>query len=371
MSDGGKLDRPGPAHEPKAPQGGEDAGYVPSGRGVSGVLAERGVAVDEARFRMTGGAAGTPPLARVENQRQHAAADAVRRIAVQRKSAGSGGSAPVPKTTGVPLPGATREQMQQKLGADLSEVRVHTSGEAEKAAQGFSARAFTVGQDIHFGRGEFSPGSKEGDRLLAHELAHTVQAQKSGIQRKETAEPPPQTEGHEGAAAEGEEAHVSEPGEPAEKEADAVADKAADELHGDGGKKGTGEKESVPATGSEKAPQIGAKILDGSVLRAAKGDEKNDEKKSPSPKMFGANGTQVTSMTVWKGKGKERIDVENPNPGKRPGQIHYQDNEDNKYLYDPATKAFKGAPNKVAALLQNPAFQAGIAKAMNVLGEKS
>jgi filamentous hemagglutinin len=41
--------------------------------------------------------------------------------------------------------------------------------------------------------------------------------------------------------------------------------------------------------------------------------------------MLGANGTQISSKTIWKGEGKERIDVENPNPGKRLGQIHYQD----------------------------------------------
>ena len=34
------------------------------------------------------------------------------------------------------------------------------------------------------------------------------------------------------------------------------------------------------------------------------------------------------------GKGKERIDVENPAPGKRAGKIHYQDNINNKYYYD-------------------------------------
>lgn len=52
--------------------------------------------------------------------------------------------------------------------------------------------------------------------------------------------------------------------------------------------------------------------------------------------MFGSKGTQVTSKTVWKQKGSQaRIYVENPNPRQRPGQIHYQDANGTKYLFDP------------------------------------
>ena len=51
------------------------------------------------------------------------------------------------------------------------------------------ARAFTVGKDVHFGASEFAPGSKEGDRLLAHELTHTIQQgaveQEPAVQRRE------------------------------------------------------------------------------------------------------------------------------------------------------------------------------------------
>ncbi|GAB4570264.1 MAG: hypothetical protein Tsb0020_24910 [Haliangiales bacterium] len=86
--------------------------------------------------------------------------------------------------------------------------------------------------------------------------------------------------------------------------------------------------------------------------------------------MLGANGTKTPSKTLWKGKGKERIDVENPSPGQRPGQIHYQDNKNNKYLYDPETKSFPGAPNSVNKKLEDPAFKAAIEKAMTkYLGE--
>jgi hypothetical protein len=37
------------------------------------------------------------------------------------------------------------------------------------------ARAFTVGRNIVFNAGEYSPSSREGQKLLAHELTHTVQ----------------------------------------------------------------------------------------------------------------------------------------------------------------------------------------------------
>nr|WP_303740666.1 RHS repeat-associated core domain-containing protein [Lutispora saccharofermentans] len=78
--------------------------------------------------------------------------------------------------------------------------------------------------------------------------------------------------------------------------------------------------------------------------------------------MFGENGTQVISKTVWKEKGSQaRIDVENPNPGQRPGQIHYQDANGKKYLFDPQKQVFVDkngnvAPKSVNANLNNPDF---------------
>jgi RHS repeat-associated protein len=87
--------------------------------------------------------------------------------------------------------------------------------------------------------------------------------------------------------------------------------------------------------------------------------------------MLGSNGTQTASKTLWKGKGKERIDVENPNPGQRPGQIHYQDNQNNKYLYDPKTDSFPRAPNSVNKMLENKQFKLAIIKGLKqYLGEK-
>ena len=76
---------------------------------------------------------------------------------------------------GQPLDGATRAVLEPSFGHDFSRVRVHTDAEASRSARAVSARAFTVGQSIYFDGGEYRPESPAGKRLLAHELAHTIQ----------------------------------------------------------------------------------------------------------------------------------------------------------------------------------------------------
>lgn len=76
-------------------------------------------------------------------------------------------------------PGA-RALLEQRLQQDFGAVRVHADAQAADAARAVGARAYTVGRDIVFGRGEYRPGSPEGTRLLAHELAHVVQ-QRRGV----------------------------------------------------------------------------------------------------------------------------------------------------------------------------------------------
>ena len=78
-------------------------------------------------------------------------------------------------SSGSSLPSDLRERFESALGADLSGVRIHTGGESETAASAVGARAYTVGNDIHFGAGQYAPTSSEGQLLIAHEVAHTVQ----------------------------------------------------------------------------------------------------------------------------------------------------------------------------------------------------
>ncbi len=76
---------------------------------------------------------------------------------------------------GEPLPESARQFFEPRFGRDFSAVRVHADDRAAEAVRTVSGRAFTLGSDIVFGRGEYSPGSAEGRRLLAHELTHVVQ----------------------------------------------------------------------------------------------------------------------------------------------------------------------------------------------------
>nr|WP_289995873.1 hypothetical protein [Photorhabdus laumondii] len=111
----------------------------------------------------------------------------------------------------------------------------------------------------------------------------------------------------------------------------------------------------------------------GGVSKATKGNikPKPDYTLNKDGAMLGINGPTVPSKTLWMGKGKERVDVENPAPGKRAGQIHYQDSNNNKYYYDPITQTFPGAPKSVNDKLNDPAFKNSIEKGMKkYLGEK-
>ncbi|MCC6994770.1 MAG: DUF4157 domain-containing protein [Deltaproteobacteria bacterium] len=76
---------------------------------------------------------------------------------------------------GVELPEGLRGRFERSLGADLGGVRVHTGAASADAAARGGARAYALGQDVHFGAGEYTPGTSGGDQLIAHEVAHTVQ----------------------------------------------------------------------------------------------------------------------------------------------------------------------------------------------------
>ncbi|PTL78086.1 DUF4157 domain-containing protein [Vitiosangium sp. GDMCC 1.1324] len=78
---------------------------------------------------------------------------------------------------GEPLPASLRSYFEPRFGHDFSRVRVHIDDDAAQAVQ---ARAYTVGQDIVFGQGEYAPDTTEGKHLLAHELTHVVQQSQSG-----------------------------------------------------------------------------------------------------------------------------------------------------------------------------------------------
>jgi len=107
------------------------------------------------------------------------------RKTVQRKAAGRGlasGEAPpivqdALSSPGRPVDAATRVFMERRFGRDFGDVRLHTDAKAAESARAVDARAYTVGRDIVFASGQFTPETIAGKHLLAHELVHTIQHQ--------------------------------------------------------------------------------------------------------------------------------------------------------------------------------------------------
>ncbi|MGK8558161.1 eCIS core domain-containing protein [Nocardia gipuzkoensis] len=85
--------------------------------------------------------------------------------------------------SGQALPRPVRRRMEKAFGADFTAVRLHTDAGAATMSRQLAARAFTVGNDIFFGQGEWDAISAAGRRLLAHELVHTMQQSDARVSR--------------------------------------------------------------------------------------------------------------------------------------------------------------------------------------------
>jgi len=105
--------------------------------------------------------------------------------------------------SGAGLDAATRSRFEGDLGP-LGDVTVHTDDRADALNRSVSARAFATGTDVYFAQNEYKPNTSDGDKLIAHELAHVVQQRGAPTSGPLT---------------------VSNPGDAMENEADAVADK--------------------------------------------------------------------------------------------------------------------------------------------------
>ncbi|MEO6949669.1 MAG: DUF4157 domain-containing protein [Ginsengibacter sp.] len=84
---------------------------------------------------------------------------------------------------GNPLSMEERTFFESRFGHDFSEVQVHTNHEASQSARNVDALAYTHGNNIVFGEGQYNPGTPEGKKLMAHELTHVIQ-QNGNIQTK-------------------------------------------------------------------------------------------------------------------------------------------------------------------------------------------
>jgi hypothetical protein len=103
--------------------------------------------------------------------------------------------------------------METRFGYDFSGVRVHTDAKAAQSARAVDALAYTVGQDLVFGTGMFEPETPRGRRRVAHELVHYIQ-QQDNPQKLQT------------------QAAVSRVNDPAEQEAERVANEVVPEARG-------------------------------------------------------------------------------------------------------------------------------------------
>lgn len=82
------------------------------------------------------------------------------------------------RSPGQTLDPAIRAYMEPRFGHDFSQVRVHTDARAAESAEAVNALAYTVGNDVVFGAGQYSVRTKEGRSRMAHELTHVVQQKK-------------------------------------------------------------------------------------------------------------------------------------------------------------------------------------------------
>ncbi len=84
---------------------------------------------------------------------------------------------------GEPLPSKARTFMESRFGRNFSGVRVHADSEAAQLNRELRAQAFTHGQEVYLGAGSYSPETRSGKQLLAHELVHVIQQHHSNLER--------------------------------------------------------------------------------------------------------------------------------------------------------------------------------------------
>lgn len=105
-----------------------------------------------------------------------------KKMSLQRFSTGYAGTFAAPaivhdvlRSPGQPLDAATRTFFEPRFGHDFSKVRVHTDAKAAESARAVNALAYTVGRNVVFGAGQYSPSATQTRSLLAHELTHVLQ----------------------------------------------------------------------------------------------------------------------------------------------------------------------------------------------------
>jgi len=81
------------------------------------------------------------------------------------------------------LDSGARTRVERVLGRRFEDVRIHRGHRAAKAMAGIGADAATYDRHVVFGRDAYQPASPDGLRLIAHELAHVAQQDRSAPRR--------------------------------------------------------------------------------------------------------------------------------------------------------------------------------------------
>ncbi|SDC00859.1 protein of unknown function [Streptomyces prasinopilosus] len=84
------------------------------------------------------------------------------------------------RSGGSPMNSGLREEMEARLGADFSQVRIHDDSAARASAAEVGARAYTSGHHVVIGDGG---GDKH---TLAHELTHVIQQRQGPVSGTDT-----------------------------------------------------------------------------------------------------------------------------------------------------------------------------------------
>lgn len=150
---------------------------------------------------------------------------------------------------GRPLPSAIREPMSERVGFPLDHVRVHTGSTAADSAAALRARAYTVGSNIVFGAGNYQPSTRAGQRLIAHEVAHTLQQRSGRVSMKR--------------------GEVSSPRDPLEAEADQFAAAMVD---GGSMPPRFASASPPPANGENASPDGASRLSDAPIQRDGEED---------------------------------------------------------------------------------------------------
>ena len=93
---------------------------------------------------------------------------------------------PATTSAGYSLSEETKNFFEPKFNYSFENVKIHTGSAAAKSAEHLNAEAYSYNDHIVFNEGNYKPGTKEGNKLIAHELSHIVQSKSrpSVVQRK-------------------------------------------------------------------------------------------------------------------------------------------------------------------------------------------